>query len=156
MLSGPFRLPVHAADPANRLSFRVHSHPFLNKLRDKETAMSHHSPRVSRRRFLTTAAQAAGLVALPAFIPGKVLGKNGVPPPSEKIIVGGIGIGNRGSYDLGCFLEQPDVRFVAVCDVKAKRREAVKKTVDGSTATRSAPPTATSANCWPARISTPC
>jgi hypothetical protein len=92
--------------------------------------MSHDSPRLSRRRFLTTAAQAAGIAALPALIPGKVLGKNGAVPPSEQIIVGGIGIGNRGTYDLGCFLEQPDVRFVAVCDVKAKRREAVKKMVD--------------------------
>ena len=44
--------------------------------------------------------------------------------------MGGIGIGNRGSYDLGCFLQQPDVRFVAVCDVKAARREAVKRTAD--------------------------
>ena len=38
--------------------------------------------------------------------------------PSERIVVGGIGIGNRGTYDLGCFLEQKDVQFVAVCDVK--------------------------------------
>ena len=64
--------------------------------------------------------------ALPQFIPAAALGKDGGPPPSEQIIVGGIGIGNRGSYDLGCFLQQPDVRFVAVCDVKAERREAVK------------------------------
>ena len=66
--------------------------------------MSHHPPYFSRRRFLATAAQAAGLAALPMFIPGKVLGKDGVVPPSEKILVGGIGIGNRGGYDLGCFL----------------------------------------------------
>ena len=31
---------------------------------------------------------------------------------------------------LGCFLEEPDVRFVAICDVKAERREAVKKMAD--------------------------
>jgi predicted dehydrogenase len=101
-----------------------------NLLPDKETAMSHHAARLSRRRFLTTAIQAAGLAAIPQLIPGKVLGKDGTAPPSEQIIVGGIGIGNRGGYDLGCFLQEPDVRFVAVCDVKAKRREAVKKTVD--------------------------
>src|SRR5207302_8257849 len=35
-----------------------------------------------------------------------------------------------GTYDLGCFLEEPDVRFVAVCDVKAQRRRAVKKKAD--------------------------
>jgi len=93
--------------------------------------MSHQTNRVSRRRFLATAAQAAGVVALPTFLPGKLLGKDGATLPSEQIVVGGIGIGNRGSYDLGCFLEQPDVRFVAVCDVKAERRQAVKAGVDG-------------------------
>jgi hypothetical protein len=89
--------------------------------------MSQHRARLSRRRFLTTA---ASMAAIPTFIAGKVLGKDGAAPPSERVIVGGIGIGNRGGYDLGCFLQQPDVRFVAVCDVKAKRREEVKKTVD--------------------------
>jgi len=44
--------------------------------------------------------------------------------------VGGIGIGNRGNYDLGCFLQQPDVQFIAVCDVKASRRNSVKSRVD--------------------------
>jgi hypothetical protein len=39
--------------------------------------------------------------------------------------VGGIGIGNRGTYDLGCFLEQKDVQFAAVCDIKEARRNAV-------------------------------
>ena len=92
--------------------------------------MSHPTHRLSRRRFLTTAATAAGLATVPYLIPGTVLGKDGALPPSEQILVGGIGIGNRGGYDLGCFLQQPDVRFVAVCDVKAKRREAVKKMVD--------------------------
>ena len=46
--------------------------------------------------------------------------------PSDKVKLACVGIGNRGGYDLGCFLEQPDVRFVAVCDVKAKRRDEVK------------------------------
>ena len=84
----------------------------------------------TRRRFLQTAAQAGALVALPQFIPGSALGKDGAVAPSEKIIMGGIGIGNRGSYDLSCFLPQPDVQFVAVCDVKAPRRQAVKNMVD--------------------------
>lgn len=45
--------------------------------------------------------------------------------------MGGIGIGPRGSYVLGPFLDEPDVRFVAVCDVRADRRESVKARVDG-------------------------
>ena len=36
----------------------------------------------------------------------------------------------RGTYDLSCFLPQPDVQFVAVCDVKAARREAIKNTAN--------------------------
>ena len=50
--------------------------------------------------------------------------------PSNRIVLGGIGIGNRGTYDLGCFLPEPDVQFVAVCDVKAARRDAVKRMAD--------------------------
>jgi hypothetical protein len=85
---------------------------------------------LNRRRFLKTAAQAGAVFAMPYVIPGTVLGKSGGVPPSERIRLGGIGIGNRGGYDLGCFLHEPDVQFVAVCDVKANRRQAVKEMAD--------------------------
>src|SRR5215207_5827113 len=88
--------------------------------------------RVPRRRFLKTALSAAGATALaPTIIPSSALGRDGSASPSERVIVGGIGIGNRGTYDLGCFLEQKDVQFVGVCDIKEVRRLSVKKTVDG-------------------------
>ena len=74
---------------------------------------------LSRRRFLRAAAVSSALVAAPQLIPASALGKDGAVAPSDRIVLGGIGIGNRGTYDLGCFLPQPDVRFVAVCDVKA-------------------------------------
>ncbi|HVT30846.1 MAG TPA: Gfo/Idh/MocA family oxidoreductase [Lacipirellulaceae bacterium] len=83
-----------------------------------------------RRRFLKTAASAGAAIMAPHIIPASALGKDGAVAPSERIILAGIGIGNRGTYDLGCFLEQGDVQFVAVCDVKAVRRHAVKKMVD--------------------------
>ena len=45
--------------------------------------------------------------------------------------MGGIGIGGRGSADLGHgILPEKDVQFVAVCDVRKDRREAVKRMVD--------------------------
>lgn len=92
--------------------------------------MSSQRTKPSRRRFLRTALATAGAaVAAPMIVPRRVLGR-GVVPPSERVTVGGIGIGNRGTYDLGCFLEQPDVQFLAVCDVKEVRRQAVKKRVD--------------------------
>ena len=85
---------------------------------------------LNRRQFLKAAVQAGAILAAPQVVRGAVLGKDGAVPPSEQIRLGAIGIGNRGSYDLGCFLEEPDVRFVAICDVKAERREAVKKRAD--------------------------
>lgn len=87
--------------------------------------------KLDRRRFIRKTAAAAGAVALaPTIIPSSALGRDGAVAPSERVIVGGIGIGNRGTYDLGCFLEQKDVQFVAVCDVKEARRMSVKKRVD--------------------------
>ncbi|MFW6124739.1 MAG: Gfo/Idh/MocA family protein [Pirellulales bacterium] len=79
---------------------------------------------------MKTALSAGAAVTAPSLIPGTALGKDETVPASERITVGGIGIGNRGSYDLGCFLEQPDVQFLAVCDVKANRRKAVKARAD--------------------------
>jgi hypothetical protein len=64
-------------------------------------------------------------------IPGRVLGKEGAVPPSDQIVMAGIGIGGRGSYDIGCFMQQPDVRFVACCDARADRRASVKRMIDG-------------------------
>ncbi|MEN6577645.1 MAG: gfo/Idh/MocA family oxidoreductase, partial [Phycisphaerales bacterium] len=77
---------------------------------------------LTRRRFLAQGAMAAGAVALPYHIPASALGLGGAVAPSERIVMGGIGMGGRGSYDLGYILTQPDVQWVAVCDVlKGKR-----------------------------------
>lgn len=91
-----------------------------------------HTPnQLSRRTFLGRAgAVAGGLVAAPTLIPASALGADGAVAPSERIVLGGIGIGNRGSYDLSCFLPEPGVQFVAICDVKKARRLAVKKIAD--------------------------
>ena len=83
-----------------------------------------------RRRFLKTALQAGAVLAMPQVIPSSALGKDGAVPPSERIVLGGIGIGGRGSYVLGCFLGEPEVQFVAICDVRAERRESVKEKID--------------------------
>jgi len=85
---------------------------------------------LTRRRFLTRGAMAASTVALPFYIPASALGRNGAVAPSERIVMGGIGIGGRGSYDLGAMLNERDVQWVAVCDVLKSRREAAKNMVD--------------------------
>ena len=85
---------------------------------------------LTRRQFLTRAALATGAAALPYYIPASALGRNGTVAPSERIVMGGIGMGGRGSYDLGWMLTEPDVQWVAVCDVRKSRREAAKDVVD--------------------------
>jgi hypothetical protein len=85
----------------------------------------------SRRQFLARGAMAAGALTVPCLVPASVLGRNGSVPPSERIVMGGIGLGGRGSYDLGWMLNEPDVQWVAVCDVVKGRREAAKRIVDG-------------------------
>ena len=84
----------------------------------------------TRRRFLRAAAQAGAIAALPQIIPAAVLGKDGAVAPSEQIVMGGLGIGGRGTEDLGCLLASPDVRFVAICDSRRIRRDAVKEMAD--------------------------
>lgn len=85
---------------------------------------------IARRQFLKTAGGAGAMLAMPHYVPGAVLGKQGAVAASERIVMGGLGIGNRGATDLKCFFEEPDVQFVAICDARAERREAVKKMAD--------------------------
>ena len=92
--------------------------------------MTRRATDLKRRRFLKTTLAAGAAFAAPDIIPSSALGRDGAVAPSERIVLGGIGIGSRGTYDLGCFLEQKDVQFVAVCDVKQARRVAVKKIAD--------------------------
>jgi len=93
--------------------------------------MSHDDRRtLTRRQFLTRGAMAAGAVALPCCVPATVLGRNGAVAPSERIVMGGIGLGGRGSYDLGALLNERDVQWAAVCDVLNSKRLAAKNTVD--------------------------
>ena len=92
--------------------------------------MSRQPTHLSRRRFLRAAATAAAAIAAPRVVPAGVLGKGGVVAPSDRITLGAIGIGNRGGYVLGCMLWEPDVRCVAVCDVRGRNRDRAKQRVD--------------------------
>lgn len=83
--------------------------------------------RPTRRAFLK---QAAAAIAAPYFVPASALGRDGRAAPSERIILGGIGLGGRGTGVLGWMLPEPDVQFVAICDPWKPRREAIKNMVD--------------------------
>ncbi len=88
-------------------------------------------PSMTRRQFFQAAVQAGSVLALPAIVPAKVLGRDGAVPPSEKIVAGGIGLRGRGMGDLQWLMGNPDVQFVAICDIQKRQREAVKRFVDG-------------------------
>ena len=83
---------------------------------------------IVRRHFLKSAAASA--VAAPWIVPSSVLGRNGATAPSERILLGGIGIRGRGESVLSFMINQPDVRFVAIADVRADRRQAIKQMAD--------------------------
>ena len=69
--------------------------------------------RMSRRGFL------CGTTAATAFtiLPSRVLAADDATAPSEKVNMAFIGVGWQGMYNLQTFLQDPDVRVVAVCDV---------------------------------------
>ncbi|HPD16558.1 MAG TPA: Gfo/Idh/MocA family oxidoreductase [Planctomycetota bacterium] len=83
--------------------------------------------RLGRREFLTSAGLAGAALAL---VRPSALGKDGAVPPSERIIMGGIGLRGRGMGDLGWMLPEKDVQFVAICDAQRSARENCKKFVD--------------------------
>ena len=83
-----------------------------------------------RREFLKRTLAAGGAVALPWFIPIRALGRDDTAAPSERIVLGGIGLGPRGQFDLSVMLAEKDVQFVAICDVQRARRDQVKQMAD--------------------------
>ena len=54
---------------------------------------------MTRRDFLRGSLVASSALAMPMVIPSQVLGKDGAVAPSERIMLGGIGLGPRGQYD---------------------------------------------------------
>ncbi len=80
---------------------------------------------IHRRSFLS--ATVAMLAGAPLIVPSSVLGREGTVAPNEKINIGSIGLGIRGTNNMRQFMRHDDVRILAVCDVFADQR---KKAVD--------------------------
>lgn len=80
----------------------------------------------NRRRFLKTATgAAAGIISAPYML------SSCTNAPSKQITLGMIGVGGHGvEWNMKAFLEMPDVRILAVCDVDAERKDTAKKIVD--------------------------
>jgi glucose-fructose oxidoreductase len=83
---------------------------------------------LTRRQFIRTNLTAAlATAALPSIIPASVLGANA---PSNRIVVGCIGVGPQGRGDMGGFLAQNDCQVVALCDVAKPNLEAALNQVN--------------------------
>jgi hypothetical protein len=85
----------------------------------------------SRREFLRkAAATTAGALILPQIVPASALGLNGKTPPSDRIVMAGIGIGSQGKSNMRNFLNKKEIQFVAVCDVDKNNNISAKGLVD--------------------------
>lgn len=87
----------------------------------------HFASRLNRRQFLQRTAVA---VAAPMIVPGRVLGLNGTVAPSDRIVFGAIGVGNRARHILPNFLAMSDIQWVAVADARAERLASAKDMID--------------------------
>ncbi len=88
------------------------------------------SAALTRRGFVGTLAAAGAALAMPAGVRASALGRDGAVRPSDRIVLGGIGLGGRGTGVMRWMLNERDVQFVAICDVRKSRREEVKRIVD--------------------------
>lgn len=86
------------------------------------------SQKSSRREFLKSTSAA---IAVPYVITSTALGNADRPAASDRIVMGGIGIGNMGRGDQGAFLNRKDVQYVATCDVRQDFRDKSKASIDG-------------------------
>ena len=86
----------------------------------------------SRREFVKRSASAVlGAIVLPQIIPSSALGMGGRLAPSDRIVMGGIGLGSQGSGNMRNFLRRTsDVQFVAICDVDTSHLERAKGMID--------------------------
>jgi hypothetical protein len=89
----------------------------------------------TRRDFLATAASA---IALPYVIPASALGRGTAVAPSERIVVGCIGMGGRGSGHANEISAFSEVQVVAVCDAQRQRAEAVQRHLEAKYADQTA------------------
>ena len=82
----------------------------------------------SRRTVLKATGAAA--LGFPYIVPAHVLGRGGRIAPSEKIVMGAIGVGSMGGGHLRSFLNYDEVQVVGVCDLRKTFRQRGKQRVD--------------------------
>ena len=98
------------------------------------------TPNLTRRNlFRAAGAVAAAAVVGPYIVPASARGAERIPSPSNRVTMGWIGVGGRGSALLSNFLGIKDAQVLALCDVKKAARDraqaAVNKQYDNQSAT---------------------
>ena len=88
-------------------------------------------PNLSRRNLLKVAGAAAAAAVLgPYIVPASARGADRIPSPSNRVTMGFIGVGGRGSALLSNFLGIKDAEVLAVCDVKKAARDQAQRGVN--------------------------
>lgn len=86
---------------------------------------------INRREFLKATTEAiTGAIAFPYIVASTVFGKDGAVAPSNRLLVGMIGVGSQGTWDMRGFLDKPEALVVAVCDIDKKHQMAAKAETD--------------------------
>src|SRR5512136_291914 len=89
---------------------------------------------VTRRKFLgdlaKASAGAAGAIGFPTIVRAAALGRSGAVPPSNRIVMAGVGFGMMGFPNMESFLGKDEVQWVAVCDLDKNHLLEAKGIVD--------------------------
>lgn len=85
--------------------------------------------KLSRRGFLKASAVAG--ITIPYIIPDGVLAQPGRPGANDRINIGNIGVGGRGSGLFDAARSSRDTQVVAICDVDSNHMAEAAKRVDG-------------------------
>jgi len=86
--------------------------------------------KINRRDFLKKTTSAAAAIGFPYIVPASALGADGSIAPSNRITVGCIGTGGKGTGDMNGFLRKPQAHVIAVCDVETRNRNKARDIVN--------------------------
>lgn len=88
--------------------------------------------KLSRRNVLKAGCAAAAGFAAPVVIPSTALGDNDAPPPSERVTLGHIGVGGRGTYLMNSIRGARGIQSLAVADCFQDRRHSAAAAINGT------------------------
>ena len=87
---------------------------------------------LSRRDILRAGCAAMAGIAAPYLIPATALGNADTPPPSERVTLGHVGVGNRGTWLMQKALAGRGIQSLAVADCYKDRRASAAAAIQGT------------------------